>query len=82
MTKLTLSMDEAVVATAKKIAEANHTSVSAMVTQFIQSMVAPEKRRLKIGPLTRKATGLVKLPPDKDYKELLSDALAERYGMP
>lgn len=80
MTKLTLSMDKAVIAQAKKIAQARHTSVSAMVTQFIQSVAAP-KRKLKLGPLTRRVSGLIKLPPGKDYKELVSDALAQRHGI-
>ena len=82
MTKLTLSVDETTVEKAKEIARANGTSVSAMFSRFVQSMDAD--RRLKddwIGPITRKLSGIVKLPPGKDYKELLSDALAEKYGI-
>lgn len=81
MTKLTLSIDEAVVAKAKQIADANNTSVSAMFSQFVQSLAAPRKRPAKIGPLTRKLSGIVKLPPNKDYKELLVEALMERHGI-
>ena len=81
MTKLTLSIDETIVERAKEIARANGTSVSAMFSQFVKSMDSPLPKDFKIGPLTRKATGIVKLPPDKDYKELLSDALAEKYGI-
>jgi hypothetical protein len=78
MTKLTLSIDEAVVAKAKQIANANGTSVSAMFTQFVQSVAAP-RRAGRIGPLTRKLSGVVKLPRGRNYKDLLSDALTERY---
>jgi len=81
MTKLTLSVDEAVVAKAKQIAEANGTSVSAMFSRFVQSMGAQRRRPGKIGPLTRKASGLVGLPPDKDYEELLTEALMDRHGI-
>ncbi len=79
MTKLTLSVEEEVVEKAKRIAEANKTSVSAMFSQFVQSIGGNRAGRPKIGPLTRKATGVAKLPPDKDYKDVLTDALIEKY---
>jgi hypothetical protein len=81
VTKLTLSVDEAVVKQAKQIAQANGTSVSAMFSQFVRSMAGSRRRPTKIGPLTRKLSGIVKLPPDKDYKELLTEALMEKYGI-
>lgn len=80
MTKLTLSVDEAVVEKAKQVAEANGTSVSAMFSRFVQSLSAPRGQPATIGPLTRKLSGIVKLPPDKDDRELLTDALADKYG--
>ena len=55
-------------------------SVSAMFSQFVQSM-ANRPKDFKIGPLTRKLTGIAKLPPGKDYKEALTDALCEKYGI-
>ncbi len=33
-----------------------------------------------LGPLTRKALGLAKLPPGKSYREILEEALLEKYG--
>jgi len=81
MTKLTLSIDEAVVDKAKQIAQANKTSVSALFSQFVQSMAGQRARRAKIGPLTRKLSGIVKLPPEKGYKELLTEALMDKYGI-
>lgn len=80
MTKLTLSVDEAVVEKAKQIAHANNTSVSAMFSQYVQSMSARRSRPIRIGPLTRRLSGVIKLPKGKDYKELLADALADKYG--
>ena len=81
MTKLTLSIEEAVVEKAKRIAEANQTSVSAMFSQFVRSAAAPRKRQAKIGPLTRKLSGIVKLPAGKDYKESLTEALMNKHGI-
>ena len=79
MTKLTLSIDKAVVRKAKRIAEANNTSVSAMFSQFVESMATRRARPARIGPLTRKLSGIMKLPADKDYKDLLTDALMDKY---
>jgi hypothetical protein len=79
MRKLTLSVDEDVVESAKRIAEANKTSVSAMFSQFVRSMATRKDRRAKVGPLTRKLSGVLKLPPGKDYRELVTDALEEKY---
>ena len=81
MAKLTLSVDKAIVKEAKKIAAANGTSVSVMFSQFVEALATPRRRRPKIGPLTRKVSGLVKLPPDKDYKELVTEALRDKYGV-
>jgi len=79
MNKLTLSIEEPVVEKAKQIAEANQTSVSAMFSQFVESMASKNARPAKIGPLTRKLTGLVKLPPGKNYKALVADAIMEKH---
>jgi hypothetical protein len=81
VTKLTLSIEEAVVEKAKRIAEANQTSVSAMFSQFVQSAAVQPKRRAKVGPLTRKLSGIVALPRGKDYKEALTEALMDKHGL-
>ena len=81
MTKLTLSVEEAVVEKAKSHAAANGTSVSAMFTQFVRSLDAGKNRPLRIGPLTRKLMGIAKLPPGKDYREVLTDALMAKHGL-
>ncbi len=80
MTKLTLSVREAVVRKAKEIAEANNTSISAMFSHFVESLSSSDASTDGIGPVTRKLSGVVDLPPDREYAELRDEALAERYG--
>jgi len=65
MTKLTLSVDRDVIETAKRIAKANGTSVSAMFSQFIETMYARQFRVDGIGPITRELSDIAKLPPGK-----------------
>ena len=81
MTKLTLSMDEEVVATAKRLARHHRTSVSAMLTNVVKAMAAQEQRQPAIPPdsVVARLTGIIKAPAGKSDRELLAEALADRY---
>lgn len=81
MTKLTLSMTEEDVETAKRLAKERGTSVSAMVTSYVRGVAAARRKPFKVGPITRKATGLVRLPSDKSDRDLITEALMEKYGL-
>jgi hypothetical protein len=81
--KLTLSADAALIAEAKTVAARRKTSVSAMVSGFLRTISRPEPgASLSLGPITRRASGIVKLPSGRSDKDLLGDALAARYGRP
>jgi hypothetical protein len=79
MTKLTLSANEKVVARAKQLAVRNHTSVSAMFDRFVKAIAPPRDAAPPVGPITRKATGLIKMPRSKSDRALLEEALAEKH---
>jgi hypothetical protein len=81
MKKLTLSMDEEVIAEAKRLAAESGTSVSAMFSRLVRSMAARPQTKMPIGPITRRATGLVKLPPRKTDRKLVEEALEEKYRL-
>ena len=81
VTKLTLSADKVVIAEAKRLARERHTSVSAMFARFVAaSGQRSTARTLAVGPLTRQASGLVRLPRNQTDRDLLEAALAEKYG--
>ena len=80
MTKLTLSLDKRVAEEAKRLAKRSGRSVSAMFSQFLLAMSRAEEASPDIGPLTRKASGLVSLPEGKTEREVLEEALIEKYG--
>jgi len=80
-TKLTLSADKELIKQAKKLASENGTSVSALFSGVLRAMMGARGPQEPTGPLTRKATGLIRLPSAKDDVRLLEDALAEKYGM-
>jgi hypothetical protein len=79
MKKLTLSMDEEVIEQAKRVAAEQGTSVSAMFSNIVRVMAIRKGEKIEIGPLTRRATGLAKLPPGKTDRELLVEALIEKH---
>jgi hypothetical protein len=80
--KLTLSADEKVVRKARELARRNKTSISAMFSGMVLALSKREgtKSEAEIGPLTRKALGLVKLPAGKSDREIVEEALAEKHG--
>jgi len=80
-TKLTLSADPATVAVAKQMAARRHTSVSSMFARFIKAIQDAPTEAVSIGPITQRASGLVKLPKQKTDRELIEDALTSRYGI-
>jgi hypothetical protein len=79
--KLTLSMDEDVIEKAKRLAAANNTSVSAMFARIVKGMDARKKGDIPIGPITRQALGIAKMPKGKSYRQVLTEALLEKYGI-
>jgi hypothetical protein len=81
MPKLTLNADSETVSLAKKLAQVNNVSVSEMFSQFIHSLAAGDKTAVELGPLTRKMAGIIKLPRGKSQRDVLTEALIEKYGL-
>ena len=81
MTKLTLSADSDLVARAKKFAAQNHTSLSSMFTRLLSAMTRQRGGSEPLGPITRKATGMIRLPRAKNHERILEEALADKYGI-
>lgn len=82
MAKLTLSADREVIDKAKRLAAERGTSVSAMFSEYVtREAERAGKSQRELGPITRQALGLVKLPPDKTDRHLLEEALAEKFGL-
>jgi hypothetical protein len=79
MAKLTLSADKELIKEAKKLAKKEGTSLSSMFSRFLRAVLPGCRKKQLPGPLTRKATGIVKLPRDKIDRKLLEEALAEKY---
>ncbi len=78
-TKLTLTMEDGVIDSAKKYARQKGKSLSDIVENYLKSIATPEDTTEKLSPKVIKMMGVIKLPQDYDYKKELRKALAKKY---
>ncbi len=81
MKKLTLSADPEVIAQARKLAAESGTSVSSMFERFVRLLAAGRRSGRPLGPIARKASGMIRLPEGRSEREVLEDALLEKHGL-
>ena len=78
-TKLTLTMEDSVIDSAKKYARQKGKSLSDIVENYLKSISSPVNTEPKLSPKVMKMMGVIKLPQDYDYKKELGNALAKKY---
>ena len=79
-TKLTLTMEDQVIDSAKEYARKEGKSLSGIVENYLKSITANSVTDLDISPKVSKMLGAIKLPDDFDYKKELGNALAKKYN--
>ncbi len=82
MKKLTLSAEEEVIAQAKRTAAREKTTVSAMFARLVRGLNQRDKTWREIPPdsIAARATGFLRLPKGKTPRDVLTEALLEKYG--
>lgn len=81
-TKLTLTVDQNVIESAKEYARKNQRSLSNIIEEYLKSLTtnSSESKKIKLSKLVKELKGSVKDPDSsKSYKEILSDALVEKH---
>jgi len=81
-TKLTLNIDHAVINKAKKYAKTKKRSVSKLVEEYLSSISSKEFAAVDnetLGTITKQIAGTITIRKKADCKELLSEALSEKY---
>ncbi|MBN1346629.1 MAG: hypothetical protein JXQ73_28320 [Phycisphaerae bacterium] len=81
VTKLTLSAEDDVIKEAKRLAEEQNTSVSAMFARIIRGMARRRKSTAGLSPITREVAGIARLPRGKTPRDVLTDALMDKHGL-
>ncbi len=78
-TKLTLTIDDSVIASAKKYAKSKGKSLSDIVENYFVNLTAKENKDEEISPQILKLMGTIELPEDFDYKKELAKGLSKKY---
>ncbi len=79
-TKLTLTIEDRVIAKAKKYAKTRGRSLSSIVETYLEALtLEDDPTKNKPTPIVDSLRGSFKIPEGKDYKELLTEALMEKY---
>ena len=77
-TKLTLTIDDSVIAIAKKYAKQNGKSLSDIVENYLMSLSSKGNTEENISPSILKLMGSIELPDNFDYKKELTKGLAKK----
>ncbi len=81
-TKLTLSIEQDVIQKAKRYAKLQGRSLSNIIEEYLKSISSETKvnEKQELSNILQELQGSIKLPKDmKSYKEILEDALLEKY---
>ncbi|MFP4563922.1 MAG: DUF6364 family protein [Spirochaetia bacterium] len=81
-TKLTLTVSDKAIKSAKRYAKEHGTSLSKLVENYFNRISADNidgSNLKKIPPITKELTGIISGAPSKSDKELLTDALENRF---
>jgi hypothetical protein len=79
-TKLTIKLNNDVIARAKSYAQSRRTSLSKMIESFLDSVTKNEPDDIEITPLVKSLSGVIKVPEDFDYKRERTDYLVKKYS--
>ena len=74
--KLILTINDSVIAIAKKYAKQKGKSLSGIIENYLRSLTSKEE---KISPRILKLIGVIKLPENLDYKKVLTKSLSKKY---
>ena len=78
-TKLTLTIEDRVIDSAKKYARQQGKSLSDIIENYLKSITSEEERATKLSPKVSKMMGVISLPDDFDYKSEMGAAISKRY---
>lgn len=79
--KLTLSIEKDVIEAAKEYAKSQGRSLSNVIEEYLKSVTKrkSKKNEHKFNSIIEELCGSVKLPPNKTYDDIKTEALIEKY---
>ena len=78
-TKLTLTIEEKMIDSAKQYAQKKGKSLSHIVENYLMSISSNEKKTDNLSPKVAKLMGVIKLSKDFNYKKELGSLISKKY---
>ena len=80
-TTLTINIDQNVVDSAEIYAKYTQKSISQLVEEYLVSISSKKTNDtdISLGPITRQLAGIIEIEDDTSRRELLEEALLEKY---
>ena len=79
-TKLTLTIEQNVIKTAKIYAHNKGRSLSELIENYLKTLVNKEKDSNELSPRVKRLVGSVNLPKNYDYKKTLEAHINNKHG--
>ncbi|MBC8034051.1 MAG: hypothetical protein H7Y03_07905 [Chitinophagaceae bacterium] len=80
-TKLTLSVEQEVIESAKKYAHLKGRSLSELVESYLKALTSQQLMKKNFSPRTKRLVGSVKLEQGYDYKQMLEEEINRKHGL-
>jgi hypothetical protein len=80
--KLTLNIEQNVIKDAKIYAKNQKRSVSKLVEEYLSTISSKNNENIEynsLGPITKELVGIIKIKENVNYKDILTEALIEKY---
>jgi uncharacterized protein Veg len=83
--KLTLNIEQTVIENAKIYAKNQKRSISKLVEEYLSAISLQNNKAnenseyVSLGPITKELAGIIKTKKDVTYKDILTEALMEKY---
>ena len=79
-TKLTLKLDQEIIAKAKRFAKGHQTSLSQLIENYLLSLTREKDSDINITPLVKSLSGIIDLPAAGDSRKAYRDHLLRKYS--
>lgn len=79
-TKLTLTIEQEVIETAKRYAQKKGRSLSDLVESYLKTLSGKENNTTELSPRVKRLVGAINLPENFDYKQTLKKGIEQKHG--
>ncbi len=77
--KLTLSLDNTIIESAKNYAKSNNISLSKLIESYLMTLTKRQRNPTEITPLVESLSGVISLDEDFNEKDAYTNYLIEKY---